>query len=485
MVAAHDGAARVDAGNALATKLHAEGTPTSFINGVLLTGAQGPDKFSAIIDAELAKGRARLAAGMAPDKLYATLATENWKVPQEEPDDDEKEDTTTVWNVPVVGAPVRGVASAPVTIVEFSDYQCPYCKRVEPALKQVVSTYGDKVRIVWRDEPLSFHPRALPAAELAREARAEKGEAGFWAAHDALFDSQPALADSDLDRIAKTLGLDAGKARSAIDKSRYQAQIDRDGDLADDLEASGTPHFFVNGRRLVGAQPFEKFAALIDEELHHADALVAKGTPPGAVYETIIKAGKGPPPPATLAVQPRTGAPWKGSRTGKVVIEEFADFQCPFCARAEPTLQRIAKDYGTQVKFVWRNLPLPFHAHAMPAAEAAAEAQRQKGNAGFWAMHDKLFAHQGDHDGNGSGLERAALETYAGELGLDLPAFKNALDNHTHKAELDADHDAVEAAHIEGAPTFVVGGYVVGGAQPYGRFRRIIEQVLASGPGKP
>ena len=145
----------------------------------------------------------------------------------------------------------------------------------------------------------------------------------------------------------------------------------------------------------------------------------------------------------------------------------------------------MAAKYGSRVKLVWRNLPLPFHKHAALAAEAAAEAQHQKGDVGFWAMHDKLFAHQADHDGDGSGLERPALDAYARELGLDVVAFDRALDAHVHKAEIEEDTRAAEAAQINGTPAFVVGGYLVTGAQPFARFQRLIEHVLASGPGRP
>jgi len=483
--AAHAGGAKVDADHALADRLHVSGTPTAFVNGVQVSGAQPVERFVAVIDAELAKAKSRLAAGVTPDALYTEASKANFKAPAAAPEDDDepKADTKTVWNVPVGGAPVRGGASALVTVVVFSDFQCPYCKRVEPTLQRVRETYGDKVRIVWKDEPLPFHPHAMPAAELAREARAEKGEAGFWAAHDALFDAQPKLEDDDLVALGKKLGLDASRVRRAITEKKYEAQIRADVDLSDDVHASGTPHFFVNGRRLVGAQPFEAFQAVIDEEIHHAEDLVASGTPRRALYDAMMKTAVTPPLAEVREVAPRATAPFKGPAGAPVVIEEFSDFECPFCARAEPTLAEVTKAYGGKVKIVWRNLPLPFHKHAQLAAEAAAEAQHQKGNAGFWAMHDKLYAHQGDHDG--SGLERPALDVYAREVGLDVAAFDKALDEHTHQAEVQADKDAAGAAQISGTPAFIVGGYLIPGAQPMNKFRRIIDKVIASGPAKP
>jgi len=474
--------AKIDRDRSVADRLHVSGTPTFFVNGVALVGAQPLEKLEALVDVELPKARARLAAGVLPEALYTDLARANWKAPVEAAEPEEKEDTTTVWGVAVGTAPVRGRSDALVTIVVFSDFQCPYCKRGEAVIDRVRETYGDKVRIAWKDEPLPFHPHAMPAAELAREARAEKGDAGFWAAHDAIFAAAPRLEDDDLVTLGKVLGLDAARVKTAIEAKRYAARIEDDLDEAEELHADGTPHFFINGRRLAGAQPFEAFKAIIDEEIRHAEALIAKGTPRHSVYEAIMK---GAVVGDVRTVPPRATAPFKGPASAPVIIEEFADFQCPYCTRAEPALAEVAAKYGSRVKLVWRNLPLPFHKHAALAAEAAAEAQHQKGDVGFWAMHDKLFAHQADHDGDGSGLERPALDAYARELGLDVVAFDRALDAHVHKAEIEEDTRAAEAAQINGTPAFVVGGYLVTGAQPFARFQRLIEHVLASGPGRP
>jgi len=479
----HVGRSKVEADLALAERLGVAGTPTSFVNGIELAGAQPVEKFVAVVDAELAKAKARLASGTAPDALYTTLAEANWKPPSQEAEDEPSADDKKVWNLPLAGAPARGGQSPLVTIVEFSDFQCPFCKRVAPTMKELLARYGDKLRVVWRDEPLPFHPHALPAAELAREARTEKGDAGFWAAHDALFDAQPSLADEELVALGRGLGLDSARVKSALADKRYATAIQADLDLAEDAHAEGTPHFFINGRRLVGAQPVEAFAAVIDEEIRRAEALIAAGTPRTAVYEALMKTAEKPSPGEVRQVVARSSAPFKGPAAARVVIEEFADFQCPFCARAEETLRTVTKTYGPSVKIVWRNLP--FHTHSDAAAEAAAEAQHQKGNAGFWAMHDKLLEHQGDHDGDGSGLARAALDGYARDLGLDVTAFDKALDARAHAEDIDADSRAADAARIQGTPAFVIGGYYLAGAQPFERFRRVIDHVLAHGPATP
>jgi protein-disulfide isomerase len=474
---AHTWADKVDKSNAEGKTVGVNGTPAFFINGILLSGAQPIDKFKAVIDQELQKAQAKLASGTPKDKLYVAMSQENKKnAPAAKDDDDKpKEDTKTVYKVPVGTSPVEGKADALVTMVEFSDFQCPFCKRVEDTLKQVHDAYGDKVRLVWKNQPLPFHNRAEPSAELAMEAKAEKGDKGFWDVHDKLFASNPKLEDADLDAIATAAGLNLDKVHAALKNHTYKKEIDADSDLADDLGGGGTPHFFINGRSLVGAQPFDKFKAVIDEEIAHAQSLVAKGTPAAKVYDAMIADGKGAPDLEKKTVALSPNAPAMGNLKAKVVIQEFSDFQCPFCGRVEPTIQAVMKEYKDQVKFVWRNKPLPMHPDAPLAAEAAMEAYKQKGNEGFWKMHDTLFANQQKPDG----IKRPALEQYASDQGLDMAKFKAALDNSTHKAEIDADSKAGDDAQISGTPAFVINGYFINGAQPQAKFEKVIKRALA------
>ncbi len=162
------------------------------------------------------------------------------------------------------GHPEIGGKSAPVTIVEFSDFQCPFCGRVEPTLKQVREKYGDKVRLVYLDFPLGIHDHAIDAASAAHCA----GEQGkFWQFHDAMFADQSKLASSDLKADAKKLGLDTAKFNDCLDKGKYKSAIEADLAQGRELGVDGTPAFFINGRPLTGAQPLEKFQSTIDEEL--------------------------------------------------------------------------------------------------------------------------------------------------------------------------------------------------------------------------
>jgi protein-disulfide isomerase len=475
----HKWAPKVDDDVSLAKHVGINGTPSFMINGIELSGAQPIEKFRATLDAELAKAQRAIQDGTRPDHVYVLMSALNRlnAPPPAPPEKHEEEDDRTVWKVPIGAAPIRGSNGALVTLVEFADFQCPFSKRAQDTLKRVRDTYGDKVRIAFRNEPLAFHVRAEPAHELAMFALQKKGQAGFWAAHDKIFESQPKLDDSDLESIAKGLGLDPAQALRAVHDRSFKNAIYADGELADDLKANGTPTFFINGRRLIGAQPFEKFQSLIDAELENAKALVAKGTPAKDVYARIMKTAKGPEPPEQKKLAPPSGpVAFRGSAGAKVLIQEIGDFQCQFCARAQPTIKEVLATYGGRVKIVFRHKPLSsLHPDAALAAEAALEAFTQKGSDGFWSMHDLLFENQSQP----AGLKRDALEKYAAQIGLDVAAFRAALDSHVHQAQVDADSAAIDAVGITGTPAFVINGYFISGAQGFTKFRKLIDLALA------
>jgi protein-disulfide isomerase len=167
-------------------------------------------------------------------------------------------------NLSAAGHPTFGSKHAPVTVVEFADFQCPFCKRSEDAVKAIHNKYGDRVRLVFMDFPLNFHPHAMPAASAARCAG---GQGKFWEYHDALFADQSKLEPADLKATAKKLGLDTSKFNACFDKGEYDQAIQKDLDEGRKLNVSGTPTFFIDGREIVGAQPAESFTSIIDQEL--------------------------------------------------------------------------------------------------------------------------------------------------------------------------------------------------------------------------
>lgn len=176
-------------------------------------------------------------------------------------------DAPTRMDVSIDDDPTLGPADATVTIVEFSDYECPYCQVWhEQVFGELVAAYGSKVRFVYRDFPLDeVHPQARPAAIAATCAGAQ---GKFWEYHSLLFGGELGLGSEARTTYAQQLGLDLERFTACIADEAGSAEVDADLQDAYELGVRGTPTFFINGRPLVGAQPLQAFAAIIDEELN-------------------------------------------------------------------------------------------------------------------------------------------------------------------------------------------------------------------------
>ena len=169
-----------------------------------------------------------------------------------------------VAKLPLGKSPAKGPANAPITIVEFSDFQCPFCSKVNPTIKQIETEYKGKVLFAFKHLPIKFHDKAQLAAEASMAAH-EQGK--FWEYHDKLFANPEGLDRASLERYAAELKLDLKKFTAALDSGKHKAQIDADLKLADESKTTSTPTFFVNGRRLVGTQPYDAFRMVIEQEL--------------------------------------------------------------------------------------------------------------------------------------------------------------------------------------------------------------------------
>jgi protein-disulfide isomerase len=407
------------------------------------------------------------------------------------------EDPRAVYRVPVEDSPARGPADALVTIVESSDFECPFCKRALPTLKQLEDAYPGKLRFVFKHNPLPFHPRALPSAIASEEARALGGDAKFWAMHDALFTS-PGLDAESVEKAAAGAGVDAAKVKEAMASGKHKERIERDQKLAQSLGASGTPTFFVNGRKIVGAQPFEAFRTVVDEELKKAEAMVREGVAPSQVYARIAERGATatvyvpgtapaqPPPGQAAPAQPAPSAPpaappavyrevkfrpddpARGPGNAELTIVLFSDFQCPFCARVEPSLAKLEETFPGKVKVVWKHQPLPMHPYAVPAA-LAAEAAREQGK--FWQLHERMFQNQ-------QALDDASLARYAKEAGLDLKRFQAAVAARKGEARIQEDQQLATSVDASGTPTMFFNCRQVVGARPFEQLKAAAEEEL-------
>jgi len=201
-------------------------------------------------------------------------------------------DPAARYKVTVGDAFERGPADAKVTLVIFSDFQCPFCARVQPTLKELEKKFGSDLRLVAKHNPLPMHGRADAAARAA-EAAGRQGK--FWEMHDKLYENGRELTDENFEKWAKELGLDVGRFRRDLDDTKIHDRIEAHKKQATTVGARGTPAFFVNGRFLSGAQPLEKFETLVKEELAEADRVLARGTARASIYDTLMATAKEKP----------------------------------------------------------------------------------------------------------------------------------------------------------------------------------------------
>jgi RNA polymerase sigma factor (sigma-70 family) len=366
----------------------------------------------------------------------------------------------------VGNAPTKGDPKAPVTIVAFSEFQCPFCARTQPVLKELLALYPKQVRLVFKNLPLPFHEHAKLAAEAALAAQ-EQGK--FWEMHDRLFANQKALAYPDLEVHAQAIGLDLARFRKALDEKRFLPAVEEDMRLAKEADINGAPSFYINGVAFVGAQPVTAFKQAVEDAL-------ARGKGEAPAQRPSLPAEPPAPSPEALARAVAPGdAPSKGDPKALVTMVVFSDFECPFCAKLAPLLNELLVAYPKDLRIVYKNLPLPFHLNAQLAAEAALAANEQ---GKFWAMHDRLFANQ-------KALGAAALEEHAAAVGLDLGRFRKTMEERRFRRTVEEDARTANAAGLNGTPSALVNGQRVIGARPMEDLRAAVDRALARARGLP
>ena len=440
------------------------GTPTAFLNGRLLEGGD-EDEIVAAVDAELVEIAKLTAAGASlttalrariaatdPLGVFLALVVDRSAVPvslePKKPYDPEPEPIdATVHAIHVLdGAPMRGPADAPVTIVACQDFQCPFCAKVAPTIDAVVAAHAADVRLVWFDRPLEFHQHAAAAAAAARAAHAQ---GKFWEMRDRLLGGQQNLAVTDLMAHAQALGLDMARFASDLNSPPVAAAIAETNARCERNGALGTPFFFVNGRAISGARPQSAFDALIDEELAKARAEITKGTSRAGIYEHMLALGL----PTRSRLDPTVyaldvaGAPTLGPNDARITIVVFADFECPYCARLGAWLLDVPKRLpGTRI--VYQHFPVDYHPHARRAALAAAAAHHQDR---FWELARLLHEHSQE-------LDDGSLERWAHEAGLDVDRWKRDVLAPAAAATVGADAHRAKQANVIGTPTVFING---------------------------
>jgi protein-disulfide isomerase len=393
------------------------------------------------------------------------------------------------------GHPFRGKPDAPLTLVEYTDYLCPFCERyfsqTLPALLEKYVRTG-QVKFVVRDFPLaSLHPTA-PRGATAALCVAEQGATRFWQMHDALLQTQQQwnrLPDPTafLAAAARKVGADMTAYERCMASGRHDARVQQSVAAGQALGFTGTPTFqFVqktSGKTytLAGAQPVDVFARWID-------ALLAGKEPPQAQQPQQAQKPELPPwaKPEGLAPDPKrpgftvAGDPYKGNADAKLVLVEFGDFQCPACQRhaltTQPELDKRFVDTG-EVLWIVKHFPLRIHQHA-PVAATAAECAGDQGK--FWAMHHRLF--EGMEQWSVSDDPDTALMRLAADLGLDRAQFNACLTSRKALERVLRDLYDGQGIGVRSLPTFILfyggTGHVLTGARSAEQFVATLQEQL-------
>jgi protein-disulfide isomerase len=451
----------IDADVALGESLGVSSTPSFFLNNQPLVGAQPLAVFNQAI-ATVAEG--------------GSIAEASGETAPQEPAVAPTPSTIIMDDV----AATQGDADAPVTIIEFTDYQCPYCQRhATDTLPRLLAEMVESGRVhyVVKDFPLeNIHPQAREAAIAARCAGEQDA---YWPMHDALFAQQQAWTEAApqhneyFTTMAGELSLDTAAFTACLASGQHDALVQANLEEGAALGVRGTPTFFIDGYPVTGSQPFELFeyAVGLAEEDRLAEAYVQTGQ-----EQQQQQQQQAAQPSQEVVDVPMTDAYSIGDANAPVTIVEFTDYQCPYCGRHyEQTYPQLLSNYveAGLVRYVFKDFPLTsIHPQALEAAEAARCAGEQDA---YLGMHDMLFDRQSQW-----GVADAAtlFVGYAGELGLDADAFATCLSDGRYEGVIRADLDDGIRLGITGTPGFFINGRFLSGAQPYAVFQQAIDEML-------
>ncbi len=379
--------------------------------------------------------------------------------------------------------PTWGNHDAPATLVVWSDFECPHCARAAATVEALKQAYGpEQLRVVWKNLPLPFHPHARPTAEAAMAVFALGGSSAFWTFHDLALANQAGLTEANLLAWAASAGLDPAGVAAEIASRRPSAKLDEDVALARRLGVRGTPAFRINGLPLDGARPEADFRAVLDEQLPAAGELIAIGTPREGLYPALCARNTALAAPTAPAASPPLDEtifavpvdrddPSRGAEDAIVTLVLFSDFACPFCQRVETTMAALRQKYGSDLRVVWKDLPLPAHPQAVPAAVLARLALERQGHAGFWRAHDALVE-------PGKTLDEAGLKEVAVRLGVPWFEVAAAVADRRFQPQLDRTRALAERLGVRGTPVTFVNGRRLEGALPAEVFEWIVEAQL-------
>ncbi len=368
-----------------------------------------------------------------------------------------------------------GDPNAPITLIEYTDYQCPFCERhaleTFPLIKSELIDTG-RIRYQLRDFPIdALHPLAYRQHAAARCVGAAGGTEAYWTAHDLFFAEKVRFAVADLAALDDVIldafaAADLPNVSDCLTSGQFAADVQADFALGLAAEVDATPTFEIDGYTFSGAQPFRVFVQLVDAAENGQLADAFEPTPAPAVVA---------PTPAAIEPRPNTAL---GDPNAPVTIIEYSDFQCPFCQRHAletfPQMQQMIDD--GRLYYVYKDYPIAaLHPLAHRLHEAALCVRDGLGTAAFWQTHDLFFV-----NAETFAVEdvMALGEVISAELtnaNLWTPDVQSCIDERATSAEVAANIREGELLGITDTPTFFVQGYPVVGAQPFTAFVYAVE----------
>ena len=455
----------VEANQRVAEAVGAKGTPTFFVNGTRIRGAKPFESFKKIVDIEIAMAgkepmtpeqaaayrqrrvqsnnpalHAYLYGGK-PAPAKDSVETKPKEGPTPSADDEQLYKVTIRPTDAVYGEPDKAL----VTMVSFMGYQCAYSRELMTVFEDLLKHYGESLALVVKHLPLSIHPQGQDAAATALCAH-EQGK--FWELNRRLT-ADNRLSARAVQRKARAVGLDMNALKACMDKGEVRNIIREDGSLAQTVGARGTPTTYINGRQIVGSVPMEELASVIEAELARVKIKVAEGMAPKDIYPSLMKSALVLDPlDATVLPLDLARSPTRGSQKAPVQLVVFADYQCPYCAKIEPSLQQLYQRYAGQVAVTVKHFPLSFHKRARPAAYAAYCAKDQDA---FWPMHDALVTQY-------ENLSDEVILELAKSQGLILEDFKQCLSDPQTVQEIEEDMKEGRRIGLQGTPTLLFNG---------------------------
>ncbi|MCK5808500.1 thioredoxin domain-containing protein [bacterium] len=374
---------------------------------------------------------------------------------------------TDRYAVPLGDSIYTGPKNAPITIINFSDFQCPFSQRSVPVIAQLMEKHPGKIKYVFKHFPLGFHKMASKAASASIAAQ-KQGE--FWEMYRKIFNDNKNLTQEKLNQRATELKLDMGKYKSDSESQTTQDVIAQDIALGHTFGVRGTPTIFINGKRVVGAN-LARIKKIIDEDFLKVETMKKEGVTD--YYATFIKDGmthfvrpKSAAPPVNKRVYrvlPPTGIPSVGMSSSALRVVTFLDYQCPHSRKVYNTLKELAKQAKGDILLQFVNLPLSYHSHARKAALASIVAQK---HSKFTAYSDKMFAaHHVWSAMNSADFDNYLLAIAKG-LGIDEALFSKEIAFRLTKQQLTREMQSAKDLGVRMTPATFINGRYIRGAYP-------------------